>query len=178
MSDYLIQVSLPNTFFKKQFPVSGEELAFGFEKGWVSGTDVVDVLAWWWKQGQLLSPADEEIASLSPNNLWQLPELLEKCQRQNVEKNNPRIGHLWMYLIVAWLFENISTFPDPLGEIEKVYADFEYPDEIQSLVRYMPAQEGQPVGEKAIISRWGEYVRRVKAEFLAERKRATREEIN
>lgn len=44
----------------------------------------------------------------------------------------------WLYLVLAWIFENRYNIDDPLGEVESVYSDLEYPDEISTFVRYMP----------------------------------------
>lgn len=168
VKNYLIQVKIPGTFLKQQFPLSGLELAFGFERRWVSGEDVVDVLAWWWGMGVSLTPVEQEIAGLFPNELWRLPELLEKCKKQDLEKDDQQIKYLWLYLILAWLYENRNEISDPLGEVEKLYADFDCPEEIQGLVRYMPPED-EPIGEEGIISLWGDYVRRTQLKFLSER---------
>ena len=47
----------------------------------------------------------------------------------------------WLYLSLASLFENKEYMDDPLSVVEDIYADFEYPPEIQSFVRYMPATD-------------------------------------
>lgn len=168
MSNYLIQVRFPAAFLKLEFPLSGVELAFAFQREWISGQGLVEVLAWWWGMGMLLNSTEQEIAGLFPNELWRLPKLLDKSKSLDVEKDEQKIKHLWLYLILAWLFENRHKISDPLGEIEKLYADFNYPEEIQGLVRYMPAEDG-PVGEEGIISRWREYVTKTKTKFLSER---------
>lgn len=46
----------------------------------------------------------------------------------------------WMYVALKWLFENRRKIEDALGLVELVYADFDYPAEIESFVRYMPSQ--------------------------------------
>ncbi|MNL84591.1 hypothetical protein D3C87_2126040 [compost metagenome] len=45
-----------------------------------------------------------------------------------------------MFLLLNWVFEHREQFTDPLGMIETIYADFDYPEEITSFVRYMPTQ--------------------------------------
>lgn len=44
----------------------------------------------------------------------------------------------WLYLTLSWLWINRDKFNDPLSEVEKIYADFEYPVEIEGFIRYMP----------------------------------------
>jgi hypothetical protein len=166
MNDNILQSSIPGAFLKNQFPLSGADLAYGLERQWISAWDVVDVLAWWWGRGVSLSPKEEEIASLFKNELWRLPDLLEEFRNNKDTGEDKRI---WLYLIVAWLYENLLVLPDPLGEVEKVYSEFNHPEEIEGLIWFMPAKEYEPVGEEGLLARWKDYVRRTKAEFLAKR---------
>ena len=45
-----------------------------------------------------------------------------------------------------------------MAEIESVYADFDYPDEIEGFVPFLPAPEGQPSGRDATEERWRAYL--------------------
>lgn len=53
---------------------------------------------------------------------------------------------------------------DPLQLIEMLYADFGYPTEIETLVRYMPATPGAPTGVMALEERWTDYLRQKSSE--------------
>jgi hypothetical protein len=44
----------------------------------------------------------------------------------------------WIFLLLSFLFEHQENYDDPLEIVEELYADFNYPEEISSLVRYMP----------------------------------------
>lgn len=41
-------------------------------------------------------------------------------------------------LVLAWIYENREGVADPLGIVEEIYADFDYPGEVAPFVRYMP----------------------------------------
>jgi|GEM_PF-967667 len=41
-----------------------------------------------------------------------------------------------IFLILNWVYDNKANFKDPLGVIEVIYADFDYPKEIRHLIRY------------------------------------------
>lgn len=56
-----------------------------------------------------------------------------------LEKNEFNLK--WMYLVLAWVYKNKDSYPDPLAIVEQVYADFDYPDNISGFVRYMPSDE-------------------------------------
>lgn len=45
----------------------------------------------------------------------------------------------WLYLVMAWVYEHRSEMGDPLGVVERIYTDFDYPESISGLVRYMPS---------------------------------------
>jgi hypothetical protein len=68
----------------------------------------------------------------------------------------------WLYLVLAWLFENRETMNDPLGIIEELYADFGYPHEISPFVRYMPmvgpALENREQNEARLYEYWKRYL--------------------
>jgi len=65
----------------------------------------------------------------------------------------------WMRILLAWAYEKRSSFSDPLGIVEQIYADFGYPDEIRHLIRYNPPEDaGAEGGEDSLLRRWGEYV--------------------
>ncbi|WP_124355248.1 DUF2247 family protein [Pseudomonas chlororaphis] len=48
----------------------------------------------------------------------------------------------WLFVALKWLFENKNEIADPLGEVELIYEDFDFPSEIESFVRYMPPLDG------------------------------------
>jgi hypothetical protein len=76
--------------------------------------------------------------------------------------NKDRAAETWLCILLAWLFENRRSVDDPLGLVEEIYADFEYPKKVAAFVRYMPSDE-PPLGtkeqnEERLIRKWGEFV--------------------
>ena len=168
MSDCTLSIPVPSTFLKGQFPMRAAELAFGHARGWIKPHDVVDALAWWWGEGAKLDACDVQIASLLPDELWKLQQLLDASTgSQGVSEAAAR--SLWLYLLLAWLFEIRDRLEDPLGAVESVYCDFSHPREIEKLIKYMPAGEGGPVGETGLIERWREFVERRRQELAHDR---------
>lgn len=47
-----------------------------------------------------------------------------------------------MRIILSWIFENKDNIQDPLMLVEKIYADFDYPEEIYDLIRYNVPKDG------------------------------------
>lgn len=84
------------------------------------------------------------------------------------------VARKWLYIVLSWLFENRSDVADPLKEVETVYADFNYPKEIESFVRYMPTQGGydttmcSPEDNYARLKlNWETYLSQMECEFGA-----------
>lgn len=63
------------------------------------------------------------------------------------------------------MYENQRHVVDPLGSVELVYEDFDFPTEIENFVRYMPAQGGYKPEEYTdqqnidrLFCNWQEYL--------------------
>ncbi|OIN30820.1 hypothetical protein AO411_2029410 [Salmonella enterica subsp. enterica serovar Sarajane] len=56
--------------------------------------------------------------------------------------NDLTIKKKWLFIALYWLWNNRDSFEDPLAEVEIIYADFDYPSEIEGFVKYMPPSDG------------------------------------
>lgn len=45
-------------------------------------------------------------------------------------------GRVWLYLALDWLHEHRDEYADPFEVVEMLYADFDYPSEIEGFVRF------------------------------------------
>ncbi|MFI8718219.1 DUF2247 family protein [Stenotrophomonas sp. NPDC077464] len=52
------------------------------------------------------------------------------------------VARKWLVAMLGNLYEKRDTLADPLGEVERIYADFDYPECMESFVRYMPPADG------------------------------------
>ncbi|WP_084686931.1 DUF2247 family protein [Rhizobium nepotum] len=75
----------------------------------------------------------------------------------------------WIFIFLKKLYICREEYKDPLGEVEKIYADFDYPEYISPLVRYMPASDGAITGEDEILRRWEGLLHTLQAEISRER---------
>lgn len=92
-----------------------------------------------------------------------LKELCPVCELDD----ESMIKRKWLFIVLSWLWSNRNDFNEPLAEVENIYADFSYPSEIESFVRYMPACDGHNslvrTKEESInrlMSHWKEYLER------------------
>ena len=84
------------------------------------------------------------------------------------DTDRQRSKRRWLYLILAWLYENRASVADPLAEVEEIYSDFGYPQEVARFVPYMPPEPDeywpQPASQEEATERlmriWGDYVSR------------------
>jgi len=68
----------------------------------------------------------------------------------------------WLYLVLAWLFEHRAGLDDPLQAVETVYAEFDYPEEIAKLVRYMATDDPDlgdaKLNENRLLEKWEQHL--------------------
>lgn len=87
---------------------------------------------------------------------------LERLARREPEQLHELIRDKWLFLVLAWLFEHRGARPDALGEVEQVYAAFDFPECMEGFVPYLPSPDG---ARKDVIGNWGEFVRARQAEY-------------
>lgn len=158
----LIRFNIPAAFVVARAMPTGAELAYGFREGWLTRADVVAVALAKYEAELPLSSAEEDIALLLSSDLDRVDELI--ADLEIVDEPTEQRARLWLFLSLAWLLEHRQDFGDPLEVIEMLYADFDYPDEIQGVVRFMPAP-GPDAGVDAIERRWRALVDRLSAEY-------------
>lgn len=88
------------------------------------------------------SSLELEIAGLGQTELDEGLLLAKKLVPLDGMESEKAIQRKWLIPVLADLYAKREKFADPLGEVERVYADFDYPEEMESFVRYMPATDG------------------------------------
>ena len=102
---------------------------------------------------------------LHRDSIW--PALRILVSRQ-ILKRHSRLGQtsvLTINPVENWIL-------DPLESIEIIYADFDYPAEIESFVRYMPVNDeydpwahSDAENEQRLLTHWKDYLLRAQQEF-------------
>jgi hypothetical protein len=110
-------------------------------------------------------PKEIELAGIQKNEVWQVGDLLRALAKIETPIPENLIRRKWLFLVLSSLFENRSQIGDPLGEVESVYADFEYPQEIAGFVRFMPTTDGynplqfsKAENEQRLFDLWRKYL--------------------
>lgn len=171
MSEDLVKFVLPPEFILARATPSPLELVYGFEHGWLDAEGAVRVAEAVLSRGTALPEAVEELALLLRDERYRVAELVgaaaEELSSRKVPVASEDPSRIWLYFALAWLYEHRVDFVEPLEVVEQLYADFEYPSEIQGLVRFMPPPPGEPAGTAGIALRWSSYLARLAAEFSA-----------
>ncbi|SFS54861.1 hypothetical protein SAMN04488601_1011568 [Paenibacillus sp. 453mf] len=133
-----LNVVLPYEYVDKLTNLTWNDVSFAIENGFMSRISAIEHAF--------------EIISKEPNPskdvidltwlkddkgvLYYLDRIISSTERDyNGSKKK------FLYLILSWLYEHKTQYSDPLGMVEVIYADFDYPTEISEFVRYMPSQK-------------------------------------
>lgn len=143
-----------------------DELAAGLRMGLLDRSGAVQVAERLLSDGGTVPDWIEETALLLSDDYRRIDDLIPERADQDPAAADPL--QVWLFLVLADLWNNRDAVADPLAEVESVYADFDYPEEMQGFVRFLPVPEGTEVGTAAIVARWRSYLDR-RAEYYAGR---------
>jgi len=154
---------IPFLFIRKYVSLSWGEALWGYEHKMIGWSDVVELA-----KDRLRSDSDEreiELSRLDKSSTFRIGELLRELAASEPEKLRLMSIKKWLFLVLLWTFENKDLTDDPLAEVETIYADFNYPSEIENFVRYMPATDGydpsqhsQKDNENRLFENWRKYL--------------------
>jgi hypothetical protein len=147
---------IPADFVLHRCRPTANEIAYGHQQGWIDSRDVVEIVEKKARGGCDLTPSEEEVLLLLPEDLERVPGYVE-AMAVGGEPVEVR-ARLWMYLALAWLLVNEPSISDPYLMIEDMYSLLDYPDELAPLVRFLPAPPGEQEGPQGLHARWERYV--------------------
>lgn len=119
--------TIPLSFIEARHRLTSHEAGLGLREGWLTKADAMAFAS-----RALGTTLD------SKTDVQALIDTLADSTQDSVED----IRLAWMRVILAWVYYNSDDFEDPLGVVESIYADFDYPKEIYNLVRYNPPLDG------------------------------------
>jgi hypothetical protein len=163
---------IPYEFVSQRVELGWNEIKFGLDQRLIKPKAAID------RATEQLCAADGaqkeavELASRTENE--SVAELVLRLADAEKPPTDERMKAKWLYLVLAWLFENRQSLVDALGMVESVYSDFDYPKEVAPFVRYMP-MDGPDLGnreqnEARLFDRWNTYLNRASKRFGRETK--------
>lgn len=99
-----------------------------------------------------------ELASLLPEEKYLVSNLLDSLVNKEPSPKTEERAKPWIFLLLSFLFEHQDEYGDPLEIVAELYADFDYPVEISSIIRYMPPPEGLEGSEGQLFENWKEVI--------------------
>jgi hypothetical protein len=153
--DYLPYPKLTKSFVAAHSHLGWRDLAWAVTNGWLD-TSALAGLADDLAAGDEDLRAEAALAAMDDDELA-LASFLE-AQAAKDPAPIAAVRKRWMDIAVAWVYQNRNLFDDPLSKVEEIWEAFDHPSELNRLIRWMPAPEGQPVGDAAMMDRWKSYV--------------------
>jgi hypothetical protein len=167
---------IPYDFIKTHCQLNWTDAIWGHERHYIDWKDLTklatDYLADGFDNDWLIELAGLDISPLEKRDAWLAVELAKKLAAKESSEDCKVVERKWLFLLLAWIFDNRTEVVDPLGEVELVYADFNYPYEIASFVRYMPVANGYDPkrhtlqkNEQRLYSLWEAYLDKAGSEI-------------
>ncbi len=160
MSDNLLQFRIPASFIERTAQLTPGELRRGYVDDWIDDQAVVQLC-----MGNVVRDDEpmrivESVSLLLSDELDKVPERIEQLV--------PDDRDVWIYLALAYVHEHPDEFGgNVLQAVELLYADFDYPSEMEAFAPFMPASAGAMPGVEGIEQRWQEYLERQRTKYLS-----------
>lgn len=159
MSDTLI----PLQFVQSKSSLNWGDCLWAYKRELLTWKDLIRVALERVENGSS-NELEIELANVGKDSVWKVSELAQALAEQG--KNSVETSkQKWLFLCLAWAYENREKIPDPLGAVETIYADFDYPSSIESFVRFLPPSDGyeptqfsQEQNHQHLMTQWSEFL--------------------
>jgi hypothetical protein len=140
------------------------ETNYGYSKKLIGWRMPVDIAIRLVEQGSE-DKAELELAAIEKDEAWRVGDLVRELAEKETSESEVDPTKKWLFLVLDWLYKNRDSFQDPLQEVEEIYAEFNYPAEIQQMVRFLPPTNGyrpelhsRQANLRRLYSLWSEYL--------------------
>ncbi len=162
---------IPYAFIQDQSNLSWQDALWGVNNQMMELRETVNLA-----KNRVFAGSDDrretELAWLDPSYTYRADELVRELAASEEAVDETLIQKKWLYLTLSWMFEHRTEIDDPLTEVESVYANFDYPEEIENFVRYMPPTDGvdpksysKEENEQRMMEKWRWYLDQARTKF-------------
>lgn len=117
------------------------EIAYGYSQRFIGWKTPVGIAIQRVEQGSS-DETEVELAAIGKDEAGGVGEVVSRLAAKAPTESDTDTKKNWLFVILNWLYKNRDSFQDPLQEVEEIYADFGYPEEIEQLVRFLPPKDG------------------------------------
>ncbi len=159
--------AIPYEFVSQRVKLDWTELKFGMDHEFIKPKAAIEKATDEICRTDVLPQELIELACLTESE--PVADLVTYLAKAEIPHADDQVKGKWLYLVLAWLFEQRDSLVDPLGLVETVYSEFGYPKEITPFVRYMP-MDGPDLGnreqnEARMFDRWKAYITQASKRF-------------
>ncbi len=153
-----MRLELDHDFIRRTaLTLDGEDLRLGVSLGLISPPTAIRLAADAVTSGSA-DPTLLVLAQIERDDIAAVRDALRATDPDEADLFPPHSVRKWTYLELKAAYEMRDRLHDPLGFVEEIYADFDYPALVAAFVRYMPPPPGAPFGEEALYDRWSRYL--------------------
>lgn len=156
-----LNTHLPYEYLKKKIDISWCDILFGINNHYLSEDSAIDhANDLLFDENYLEDDRVMEIAVLQRHD--STTPYIEKIVGKACIEKEEETKEKFLYALLFFVYENKEKYEDSFEVVEIIYADFGYPKEISSFVRYMPIQEPplstKELNEKRMYRYWADYL--------------------
>ena len=154
---------IPLQFAKSKSSLSWSDCLWAYKRAYLTWKDLVNFAIERVEDGSS-NEFEIELSNIGNDSVWKVSELTQALAEQvgNAEHISKE---KWLFLCLAWAYENRESIPDSLGAVESIYADFDYPSAIESFVRFLPPSDGYLSAQfsveqncQRLMKKWSEFL--------------------
>ncbi|BBC32859.1 hypothetical protein SGFS_041530 [Streptomyces graminofaciens] len=152
----MAKFKIPGSFVVDRVDLTTREVAYGKHWGWLDDSAIVQIYMRKMQAGRPLLDVEERWALALSEEIrsGDLPDLSSEDLGDSRE-----LSAVWIYLSLAWLHQSGLSEQQLFNVIEELYSDFEYPEEMEGFVKYMPPPPGGKGGISGMAERLEAFLR-------------------
>lgn len=156
----LVSFELRYDFVSKRVNLTWKDILYAINRNLLPSDSAIEHATAKISQSEEYNQSLLDLASLYKGESVQ--PYLDELAKLDSGQDDTILNEKWLYLVLDWVFENKDNYVDPLGIVEQIYADFDYPEVIAAFVRYMPSDEPSlgtaKLNEARLYEKWKDYL--------------------
>ncbi len=162
---------LTKDFIVRNADLAWQDMLYGLDHGYIDERTVRDLAIEKVRADSSLESCEMRLSVLNDSDLYRVREILTQAISTHTIEQEDRPKRKWCFLSLQWLFEHKDQVADPLGAVDEIYADFDYPEEVAPFVSYesaYPRAAHEPTGKDLLLSRWAGYLQKMRSELRSQ----------